>query len=62
MVTDEIKLEMPREWYSNIQAEAFPPHNDKKKLTVTVEMVQKRIQMLMAKTLLVYNRLNEFYK
>jgi hypothetical protein len=64
MVPAEMKLEMPKEWYLNCQTKDFPPPNEKKKLPIMemVQMVQKRIQMLMAKTLLVYNRLKAFYK
>jgi hypothetical protein len=51
------RLEMPKEWLKKAQTEAYRgPHPD-----LTPEMVEKRVQIVLAKTLLVYERLNAFY-
>jgi hypothetical protein len=54
------KLEMPREWYSKIHADAYPDMQGK--YEPTEEMVHLRVELLLAKTLLVYERLNKFYQ
>jgi DUF438 domain-containing protein len=53
------KLEMPIEWYSKMHAAAYP---DIQGHEVTEEMLYLRVELLLAKTLLVYERLNRFYK
>jgi hypothetical protein len=49
------ELAMPIEWFSRITLEAS--NGDDKK-----EILAKRVLMAMAQTLLVYERLNKFYK
>jgi hypothetical protein len=53
------KLEMPKEWYSKMHAIAYP--NIRGHYEVTEEMVHLRVELLLVKTLLVYERLNRFY-
>jgi hypothetical protein len=54
------KLEMPMKWYSEMHAIAYPNIQGEHKLTK--EMAHLRVELLLAKTLLVYERLNAFYK
>jgi hypothetical protein len=49
------ELAMPIEWFSRTELEAS--HGGDK-----MEMLRKRVHMAMAQTLLVYERLNKFYK
>jgi hypothetical protein len=53
------KLEMPREWYSEMHADAYP--NIQGNYELTEKMVHIRVELLLAKTLLVYKRLDKFY-
>jgi hypothetical protein len=54
------KVEMPKEWYSKMHAAAYPNIQGEHKLSE--EMLYMRVKLLLAKTLLVYERLNKFYK
>jgi hypothetical protein len=54
------KLEMPMEWYSKMHAAAYP--NIQGDYEPTEEMVQLRVELLLVKTLLVYERLDKFYR
>jgi predicted RNA-binding protein with EMAP domain len=55
------KLEMPREWFEGMHAVAYP-HDKHGRLIVTEEALNVQVELLLAKTLLVYERLNQFYK
>jgi hypothetical protein len=55
------KLEMPTEWYSKMHADAYP-NIQEGDYEVTEKMVHLRVELLVAKTLLVYERLDKFYK
>jgi hypothetical protein len=67
-IHDEIgeKLEMPREWFERMRAQAYPPSVNVKPgegLTPTdEEKLTAQVDILLAKTLLVYERLNKFYR
>jgi hypothetical protein len=54
------KLEMPRELYERMEAQAhFSNH---KPSELTEEMGKALVELVVAQTLLVYERLNKFYK
>jgi hypothetical protein len=54
-------LLMPLEWYSKTKSEAYPDaHYDHE--APTLEMLTARAKMVLTQTLLVYERLNAFYK
>jgi hypothetical protein len=67
----KLEIEMPREWFSKIQSEVdsqqqsvhheIEDHNDEVTYEEMLVMVEKRIEMQLAKVLLVYERLNAFY-
>jgi hypothetical protein len=54
------KLEMPWEWYAKMHAIAYP--NIQGEYELTDKMVHLRVELLLAKTLLVYERLDKFYE
>jgi hypothetical protein len=62
-IHDEIgeKLEMPAEWLDRMHAQSYPPKPKKGPVIVTEEMMKIRVETAFAKTLLVYERLNNFY-
>jgi hypothetical protein len=57
------KLELPIEWVLQTQkeVEAFP-HRNHNNLTDELDIVSMRVELVLTKTLLVYERLNTFYK
>jgi hypothetical protein len=54
------KREMPSKWYLGTKAEAYPKGVGEN--NVTVEMVEKRILLVLAKTLVAYEQLDAFYR
>jgi hypothetical protein len=55
-------LEMPREWFESMQAQAYPPSTKQGEgLNNKEKMMNAQVDILLAKTLLVYERLNTFY-
>jgi hypothetical protein len=53
--------EMPRDYYSLIRSLAYPAAAEGES-NITADLVDKQIKLLLTKTLLVYERLNAFYK
>jgi hypothetical protein len=51
------KLAMPREWFERMQAQAYPSF----RLVSFEEMLKAQLEIVLAKMLLVYERLNNFY-
>jgi hypothetical protein len=58
------KLEMPREWFEKRQAQGYPSLNlgDPVTMDAQFRMLDAQVEIVLAKTLLVYERLNKFYQ